>query len=128
MAEAGFRAIAASTIVFAALALSACGVGTSTGNEKGEASNPTSNAPAEEGFEGKTVSGTGEYKIGTDVPYGGYQLKGEPTSQPDGCTWSIKDADGTAIFENQGSYAFLTDVPENVTFVTNGCPEWEQFE
>jgi hypothetical protein len=22
----------------------------------------------------------------------------------------------------------LTDIPEAVTFITNGCPEWEQFE
>ncbi len=75
-----------------------------------------------------TLPGTGHYAIGTEAPYGSYQLKGEPDSQPDGCTWSIEDADGSAAFENQGSYVFLTDIKEAVTFVTNGCPDWEQFE
>jgi len=75
-----------------------------------------------------TVSGTGRYAIGVDLPYGGYQLHGEPDEQPAGCTWAILDADGGVSFENQGSYAFLTDVPEMVTFETTGCPDWEQFE
>ena len=79
-------------------------------------------------FDGVTVSGTGSYAIGTDIPYGGFQLQGEPASQPDGCTWSIVDEDGVALAENQGSYAFITDVPEAVTFITDGCPDWEQFE
>ena len=77
---------------------------------------------------GVVVSGTGRYAIGTDLPYGGYQLHGEPAEQPDGCTWSIQDADGEVQFQDQGSYAFLTEVPEFVTFVTDGCPDWEQFE
>lgn len=74
------------------------------------------------------VAGTGRYAVGTDIPFGGYQLSGEPASQPDGCTWSIQDADGAVAFENQGSYAFLTDIPEGSVFVTDGCPDWEQFE
>jgi hypothetical protein len=77
---------------------------------------------------GFTLAGTGEFAIGTDAPYGGYQIIGEPDSLPEGCTWSIQDADGEVQFENQGIYAFLTDVPENVTFVTEGCPGWEKFE
>ncbi|GEL94481.1 hypothetical protein [Cellulomonas composti] len=77
---------------------------------------------------GAVVAGTGRYAIGTDLPYGGYQLHGEPAEQPAGCTWSIEDADGEVQFDDQGSYAFLTDVPEFVTFVTDGCPDWEQFE
>jgi hypothetical protein len=74
------------------------------------------------------LAGTGRYSIGTEAPLGGYQLTGEPDKQPNGCTWSIQDADGAAIFENQGSYAFLTDIREAVTFVTDGCPDWRKFE
>lgn len=75
-----------------------------------------------------TVSGTGRYLIGQDLPFGGYQLSGEPDEQPAGCTWQILDADGNASFENEGSYVFLTDIHEAETFVTDGCPDWEQFE
>lgn len=74
------------------------------------------------------LPGTGSYAIGADAPYGGFQLHGEPDEQPAGCTWQILDGDGGVSFENQGSYVFLTDVPEAVTFVTDGCPDWEQFE
>ena len=80
------------------------------------------------GFVGVTLPGTGSYAIGTDIPYGGFQLLGEPASQPDGCTWSIVDEDGAVVFENNGSYVFITDIPEAVTFITDGCPDWEQFE
>lgn len=75
-----------------------------------------------------TLPGTGRYAIGTDAPYGGYQMKGEPEEQPSGCTWSILDADGVAYVENQGAYVALTNVKESVTFVTTGCPDWEQYE
>lgn len=75
-----------------------------------------------------TLSGTGTYTIPDQMPFGGYQLQGEPDSQPAGCTWSIQDASGGHTFENQGSYVFITDIPEAVTFVTEGCPDWEQFE
>ncbi|GAA2966228.1 hypothetical protein GCM10010459_23380 [Microbacterium schleiferi] len=99
----------------------------------------TGTAPSSESDEGSpsdedvassfvTVSGTGRYTVGVDLPYGGYQLHGEPDEQPAGCTWAILDADGGVSFANQGSYAFLTDVPEIVTFETTGCPDWEQFE
>lgn len=74
------------------------------------------------------LAGTGTYAIGVDIPYGGFQLAGEPSEQPEGCTWSIVDAEGVASFENQGPYVFITDIPEAVTFVTSGCPDWEQFE
>lgn len=75
------------------------------------------------------LSGTGRYAIGTEAPYGGYQIRGEPSPLPAGCTWSIQDADGEAFVDQaNGAYAFLTDVPEAVTFVTEGCPDWEQFE
>jgi hypothetical protein len=74
------------------------------------------------------LAGSGSYAIGTEAPYGGYQLKGEPDEQPDGCTWSILDADGGTTFTNEGPYVFITDIKEAVTFVTDGCPDWEQFE
>lgn len=77
---------------------------------------------------GVVVSGTGTYLIGQDLPYGGYQLSGEPVEQPAGCTWAILDGDGAVLYADQGSYAFLEDVPEYVTFQTSGCPDWEQFE
>jgi len=74
------------------------------------------------------LSGTGRYAIGTEMPFGGYQLHGEPDAQPAGCTWAILDADGGTTFENDGQYVFITDIPEAATFVTDGCPDWEQFE
>lgn len=77
---------------------------------------------------GALFPGTGEYEIGVDIPFGGFQLLGEPAGQPDGCAWSIVDEDGAVAFENQGVYVFLTDIPEAVTFITTDCPEWEQFE
>lgn len=75
-----------------------------------------------------TLPGTGSYAIGTEAPYGGYQLVGEPDAVPAGCTWSIVDADGAVAFADEGLYVFLTDIPEAVTFITDGCPDWEQFE
>ena len=78
---------------------------------------------------GMTVlPGTGSYAIGTDAPYGGYELAGGVLEQPDGCTWSIVDEDGVVTFADQGQFVFLTDIPEAVTFITNGCPDWQQFE
>lgn len=72
------------------------------------------------------LSGTGEYVSGDSIPIGGYQLTGEPAEQPDGCTWTLFTADGGVLAENEGSYVFITDVTGK--FVTNGCPDWEQFE
>ncbi|MGC4175846.1 hypothetical protein [Demequina sp.] len=122
------------------MGLTACGGGDDPTEPAGEgttadAAGPTSDAteaPETDDGEGDssfvTVSGTGEYAIGTDIPFGGFQLQGEPASQPDGCTWSIVGDDGEVVAENQGSYAFLTDINEADTFVTTGCPDWEQFE
>ena len=124
------------------LPLSACGGGSAEEAGGTDDSTATSEAaedasqPAEDESEAEddaagdfvVISGTGRYAVGTDIPFGGYQISGEPASQPDGCTWSIEDADGVVAFENQGSYAFLTDIPEGVFFVTDGCPDWEQFE
>jgi hypothetical protein len=74
------------------------------------------------------LPGTGQYSVPDQMPFGGYQLKGEPDAQPEGCTWSIQDDAGVVAFENQGVYAFITDIPEGTVFVTSGCPDWEQFE
>ena len=74
------------------------------------------------------LPGTGSYAIGTEAPYGGYELSGDVLEQPAGCTWSIVDEDGVAAFADQGQFVFLTDIPEGVTFITNGCPDWQQFE
>ena len=80
------------------------------------------------GFVGVTVPGTGSYAIGTDIPYGGFEFADGVLEQPDGCTWAIVDEDGVAVFENQGQIVFITDIPEAVTFITAGCPDWVQFE
>jgi hypothetical protein len=105
-----------------AVGLTGCaGTGTGAGSTGGGEDTPGGGSPL-------VVSGTGSYVIGEDIPYGGFQLHGEPDEQPAGCTWSILDADGGISFHDQGSYVFLTDVPEAVTFVTAGCPDWEQFE
>ena len=74
-----------------------------------------------------TLPGTGTYAIGTEAPYGGYELAGV-LEQPEGCTWSIVDEDGEPAFADQGSVVFLTDIVEAVTFITTGCPDWQQFE
>ncbi len=79
-------------------------------------------------FSGATLSGTGSYSIPDQAPLGGYELDGDPGTLPDGCTWQILDADGGVYVEDQGAYVFLTDIPEAVTFVTDGCPDWVQFE
>lgn len=129
------RPIGAGIIVLTALALTACGTGTPPPTSPDAAEEPSSAAqtPADgeedaDAASEVTVSGTGVYKIGGDIPYGGFQMHGEPAPVPDGCTWSIQDESGVIVVEDQGAYAFLTDVPEYVTFHTDGCPEWEQFE
>lgn len=119
-----FRTVA--LVVGLGFALAGCGTTAPAGPG---ADNPAdSDAGSGSSTDFVVVSGTGRYTVGVDLPYGGYQLHGEPDEQPAGCTWAILDADGAVSFENQGSYAFLTDVPEIVTFETDGCPDWEQFE
>lgn len=100
------------------------------GADGGDTSSTDSgDSPASSGdVKGAVLPGTGKYEIGTEAPYGGYRLSGEPEGQPAGCTYSIQDADGEPTFENLGSYVFLTDIKEAVTFVTDGCPDWVQFE
>ena len=113
--------------------LTACGpiapaADTGSDDTSSESEDDASTDDGDDGFSGVTVSGTGSYAIPDQLPYGGYQLAGEADEQPAGCTWAILDADGAATFENQGQYVFITDIPEAVTFQTDGCPNWEQFE
>lgn len=130
-------AIAALGIVLAACTTTAptdtgADSGGDAGGSSGSSSGDSSGSSSGDGGSGSgdlvVLSGTGTYAIPDEMPYGGYQLLGEPAAQPDGCTWSIQDADGGIGFENTGPYAFITDIPEAVTFVTDGCPDWEQFE
>lgn len=76
------------------------------------------------GFAGVTVPGTGDYTLPDDMPIGGYEFADEE-SQPDGCTWTIYVGD-SVLSENTGSLVFITDV--TTRFVTDGCPDWVQFE
>jgi len=119
-------------VAAALLVLAACAPTDTTGAGGGDAAGGD---VVSDGADGQTgggelvvLSGTGSYAIPADIPYGGYQLHGEPDEQPVGCTWAILDADGQASFADQGSYVFITDIPEAVTFETDGCPDWEQFE
>ena len=131
------RSLAAGTIVLGlAVGLAACPTTTpddTTGTDTGTSDESTEGS-TDEGTEEEAsgdfvvVPGTGTYVIGVDIPLGGFQVKGEPVEQSAGCTWAILDGDGNAIYENQGVYVFLTDIPEAVTFQTDGCPDWEQFE
>ena len=116
----------------ALLALAGCGGTPAAESPPAPAVDAPADAPADSGSDDAgsgfvVLPGTGTYAIGADAPFGGYQLVGEPDALPGGCTWSIEDETG-AIYENNGLYVFLTDIPEAVTFVTNGCPDWEQFE
>lgn len=115
-----------------AVLLSGCAPGSAGPNSSVPAASAGGGTSSEDtgGDDGTAVTlpGTGKYVIGKDAPFGGYQLVGEPDAQPAGCTWSIQDADGTVNTENQGIYVFLEDVKESVTFVTDGCPDWQKFE
>ncbi len=126
------RSLAVGSILLGlAAGLSACTTTApddSTGTDTGTTEETTEETAEEPSGDFVVVPGTGSYVIGVDIPLGGFQVMGEPVEQPAGCTWAILDGDGNAIFENQGVYVFLTDIPEAVTFQTDGCPDWEQFE
>lgn len=137
------RVLLAPLMLFVAIAAAGCAPSESapasesapvtapTDGGEAEGSGQETSADGDSGFAGVTLPGTGSYSIGDEAPFGGYQMQGEPDAVPAGCTWSIDDAAGEptlASSENNGLYAFLTDVPEAVTFVTEGCPDWVQFE
>ena len=134
-----FSRAASALAIGAALALGLSGCGGPGDPDDVESGAPTSAATStpdaqvtDDGtdgdFVGVTVPGTGNYAIGTDIPYGGFEFADGVLEQPDGCTWAIVDEDGVAVFENQGQIVFITDIPEAVTFITAGCPDWVQFE
>lgn len=122
------RALRSACVALLAASLAGCAPGAASSGSGGSDSGSAGDSSGSEGTGAVVVSGTGTYAIGDEVPYGGFQLQGEPAEQPEGCTWAILDADGGVSFHDQGSYVFLTDIPEAVTFETNGCPDWEQFE
>jgi len=124
-------AVTASTVVLLFAALVGCAPVASsdapvTDTDESTTEETTDDAPADTGM--VVLPGSGSYAIGTEAPYGGYELSGGVLEQPAGCTWSIVDEDGAVTFADQGQIVFLTDIPEGVTFITNGCPDWQQFE
>ncbi|HTL41001.1 MAG TPA: hypothetical protein VL294_05980 [Pseudolysinimonas sp.] len=124
------RVLRSACVALLAASLAGCAPGAASSGSGGSDSGDSggSDGSGTTGGTGVVVSGTGTYVIGDEIPLGGFQLQGEPADQPEGCTWAILDADGGVTFHDQGSYVFLTDIPEAVTFETNGCPDWEQFE
>jgi len=115
-------------------ALSACGPTAPSseepGPDSGDSTTTDDGATTDDdgdGTTGVTLAGTGTYTIPDQIPYGGYQLVGDPGVLPDGCTWSISGSDGV-VAESQGAYVFITDIDEADTFTTDVCPDWEQFE
>ncbi|MCC6856271.1 MAG: hypothetical protein IT189_09450 [Microbacteriaceae bacterium] len=115
---------ATATTALLALSLLGCAPTTSTDTGSDSDSSPDSTESGSGTF--VTLSGTGDYSVPADMPIGGYQIVGEPASQPDGCTWTIFDANGEVLATDQGVYVFITDV--SARFTTDGCGEWEQFE
>ncbi|QEO08835.1 hypothetical protein [Protaetiibacter larvae] len=101
--------------------------GASSTTDDGATTDDGDERTSDDSFSGATIPGTGSYAIPDQIPFGGYQLEGDPGVLPDGCTWSITGDSGT-VAENNGAYVFITDIPEASTFTTNGCPDWEQFE
>jgi hypothetical protein len=76
-------------------------------------------------FQGVTLPGTGEYEVPADAPIGGYELPENQDALPEGCSWTIYVGDDV-LAESHGPFLFLTDV--TTKFVTDGCPDWVQFE
>ena len=101
--------------------LAACAPTTPTDNgDTGTTEEDTSTDDG--GFAGATIPGTGDYVVPDDIALGGYEL---PDTQPDGCTWTLYQ-DEAVLAENQGGTVFITEVATR--FVTDGCPDWVQFE
>lgn len=128
---------AAASIVLAVLlmgGLAACDPAVDTGNSGDDGSSETdtdgtetdTDTDADEGgFDGVTVSGTGDYALPADMPIGGYELPENQDALPDGCSWTIYVGD-EILAESNGPFLFITDV--TTRFVTEGCPDWVQFE
>jgi hypothetical protein len=122
---------AASSILLALLlvgGLTACDPVGDTSNSGDDESSETETDDTETddgGFAGATVSGTGDYALPADMPIGGYELPDNQDGQPDGCTWAVYVGDDI-LGENNGPFVFITDV--TTRFVTDGCPDWVQFE
>jgi hypothetical protein len=79
------------------------------------------------GFAGVTLAGTGDYTVPDQAPIGGYELPEFQDGLPDGCTWTTyEDENVLGNGVDNGQFVFLTDV--TTRFVTDGCPDWVQFE
>lgn len=125
-----FHSAAAAAALVLALGLAGCSTpaadtSTDTGTDSGGTTQ--GDATTDDTGDGNlvTISGSGDYTVGVDAPYGGYQLK-DANEQPAGCTWAVEDGDGNIQFQDQGITVFLTE--ENKFFQTSGCPDWVQFE
>ena len=118
------RTLAAAAAVLLALTLAGCATEPTTVDD-------TPAIPGQTTEQGDlpsliTLPGDGTYLVPDQAPYGSYQITGEPDSQPDGCTWSLFDANGSVLAADNGSYVFLEDTVAK--FTTAGCGEWEQYE
>jgi len=118
---------AALLLIVALAGCSAPATSTDTGTDSGDTGTTQGDATTDDTGDGTlvTISGSGDYTVGVDAPYGGYQLK-DASEQPAGCTWALEDGDGNIQFQDQGITVFLTE--ENKFFQTSGCPDWVQFE
>lgn len=119
--------LAATALLALTLAGCAPAADTSTGDDDTSSSDESSESGTDDGgFVGATLPGTGVYSTPDQAPIGSYELPDNQDGQPDGCTWTLSDADGNVLGENQGSFIFITDV--TAQFTTNGCPDWVQYE
>lgn len=121
-------ALAAAALL--ALTLAGCTPGTSTdtGSDSDTGSSDTetdTESTDDGGFVGATLSGTGDYSVPDQAPIGSYELPDNQDGLPDGCTWTLYE-DENVLAESQGSFLFITDV--TTRFVTDGCPDWVQYE
>lgn len=121
-------AVTAASVLLLALAGCTTPAATGTdGTDSGTDSDTSTEETTESGSSaGVTLPGTGEYTIPDQAPIGGYELPENQDGLPEGCTWQLYLTSGELFVENQGSFVFFTDVTGK--FVTNGCPDWVQFE
>ena len=113
------------------MVLAGCAPTASTGTPDAPDSSDSgsgSGGDSDAGFVGATLPGSGDYVVPDQAPYGGYELPDYQDGLPDGCTWQTYDKNGTLFgdSETNGQFIFITDV--HVRFVTDGCPDWVQFE